>query len=95
MNTVIGAVAIKRPSRAAVVLLFVLILKVHVKRPETAIDYEENRNQESRHLTGIHEGIRPGIGKEKTGVSSQGAFLVPFAHSYHHINREWGNRPSW
>lgn len=37
--------------------------------PETAVDYEENRNQEGGHLTGIHKGICPGIGKKKAGLS--------------------------
>lgn len=37
--------------------------------PETAVDYEENRNQEGRHLTGIHKGICPAIRKKKAGLS--------------------------
>lgn len=65
--------------------------------PETAVDYEENRNQEGRHLTGIHKGICPGIRKKKAGLSlwvSISPVLFAISFSYYNTNRELDDK-SW
>ena len=38
LDTVIGAVAIERPGRAATVFLLILVFKVHIKRPAKKIE---------------------------------------------------------
>lgn len=59
LDAVIGAVAIERARRTVAVFLLILVFKVHIKRPETTIDYKKNGYQKCRHLTGVHQGIGP------------------------------------
>lgn len=72
MDTIIGAVAIERPRRTVTVFFLVLIFKVHIKGPETTVDYKKNGYQKCRHLTGIHQGIGPRIGLLRHGAASRG-----------------------